>query len=78
VRQLRGFSRVALAPGEKRTLRFPLTARDLAFHDASMRLVAEPGSFTLFAGLDAAHGDSAKFNFTTADGKSHPVADSCR
>jgi beta-glucosidase len=78
VRQLRGFSRVALAPGEKRTLRFPITARDLAFHDASMHLVAEPGTFTLFSGPDAEHGDSAKFRLETADGKSVPVADDCR
>ena len=78
VRQLRGFSRVALRPGEKRTLRFPIVARDLAFHDASMRFVAEPGTFTLFAGLDAAHGDSARFTFTTANGQALPVADRCQ
>lgn len=78
VRQLRGFSRLTLAPGEKRTVRFPIDAHDLAFHDASMRLVAEPGTFTLFAGLDVAHTDSAKFTFTTADGKPAPVADRCR
>ena len=78
VRQLRGFSRVALAPGEKRTLRFPITARDLAFHDGSMHLVAEPGTFTLFAGPDAEHGESAKFTFITPDGAAAPVADDCR
>jgi beta-glucosidase len=78
VRQLRGFSRVALAPGEKRTLRFPITVRDLAFHDGSMRLVAEPGTFTLFTGPDAEHGESAKFTFTTPGGAPAPVADDCR
>ena len=78
VRQLTGFARVTLAAGEKRTVRFPVAARDLAFHDASMRLVAEPGSFTLFAGPDAEHGDSAKFTFTTSDGRPVPVADACR
>jgi beta-glucosidase len=78
VRQLTGFSRITLAPGEKRTVRFPITARDLAFHDASMRLVAEPGSFTLFTGPDAEHGDSTKFTFTTSDGRPVPVADACR
>jgi beta-glucosidase len=78
MRQLRGFSRIPLRPGETRTLRFPIDAHDLAFHDGSMRLVAEPGTFTLFAGLDAAHGDSAKFTFTTPDGQSSPVADRCR
>ena len=78
VRQLTGFARVTLAPGEKRTVRFPVVTRDLAFHDASMRLVAEPGSFTLFAGPDAEHGDSAKFTLATPDGRPVPVADACR
>ena len=78
VRQLAGFGRMTLAPGEKRTARFPIAARDLAFHDASMRLVAEPGTFTLFSGPDAEHGDSTKFTFTTSDGRAVPVADACR
>ena len=78
VRELRGFSRVRLAPGEKRTLRFPITARDLAFHDAAMHLVAEPGTFTLFAGADAEHGDSARFTLTTSDGRPVAVSDGCR
>ena len=43
-----------------------------------MRLVAEPGTFTLFAGPDAEHGESAKFTFTTPDGKPVPIADGCR
>ena len=77
VRQLRGFSRVSLAPGEKRALSFPITARDLAFHDASIHLVAEPGSFTLFSGPDAEHGDSAKFRLETADGSPVSVPEDC-
>ena len=78
VRQLRGFSRVTLGAGEKRTVRFPIDAHDLAFHDASMRFVAEPGTFTLYAGEDAAHGNSAKFTYSTADGRAFEVADRCQ
>ena len=78
VRELRGFSRVSLRPGEKRTVSFPVDARALAFHDASMRLVAEPGTFTLYAGQDAAHGESASFTFATADGRPFEVADRCQ
>ncbi len=82
VRELRGFSRGTLAPGERRTLRFPLSVRDLAFHagptGGPLQLVAEPGSFTLTAGLDAVHGESVKFTFATADGRPVGVADSCR
>jgi len=78
VRQLRGFSRVTVNAGEKRTLRFPISVRDLAFHDASMRFVAEPGTFTLFTGPDAEHGESVKFTFATSDGRPVVVADDCR
>lgn len=53
VRELKGFERVQLAPGERRTVRFTLRARDLAFHGRSGRLAAEPGEFHAWIGGDA-------------------------
>ena len=50
VRMLRGFQRIHLQPGERRTVRFKLTPDDLAFYDAGMRRVVEPGHFTVYAG----------------------------
>lgn len=50
VKQLRGFRRVHLQPGETRTLAFTLGPEDLAFHGIDMRQVVEPGTFTVFAG----------------------------
>jgi beta-glucosidase len=53
VRELRGFRRVALRPGERRTVRFTLHPEHLAFYDVGMRRVVEPGTFTLWAGGSA-------------------------
>ncbi len=50
VKELRGFQRVTLASGSKRTLSFVLGARDLAFTDHAGRLVIEPGVFRVFVG----------------------------
>jgi beta-glucosidase len=54
VRELRGFQKVRLAPGERRPVSFTLSARDLAFHGRSMQLAAEPGRFHAWIGGDSA------------------------
>jgi len=40
---LRGFAKVALAPGETKTCSFKLAPDDLALYDADLRRVVEPG-----------------------------------
>ena len=50
VRELRGFQRVTLRPGESRTVRFVLEAKDFALYDLDLRRVVEPGTYTLWAG----------------------------
>ncbi len=50
VKELRGFERISLAPGESRTVRFRLTPDDLAFYNLDMKRVVEPGTFTVMAG----------------------------
>ncbi len=54
VLELRGFQRVSLAPGEKRTLRFALTPDALAFWNIDMRWMVELGTFTISAGPSSA------------------------
>src|SRR6267142_214152 len=44
-KNLRGFERVHLSPGETRTVSFTLRPDDLALWDRSMRFVVEPGKF---------------------------------
>lgn len=61
VRELKGFRRVSLGPGETQTVRFVLRAEDLAFYGLDMRRVVEPGAFTLWAGGSSEATLSAKF-----------------
>jgi beta-glucosidase len=48
--QLRGFERVALLPGEKRTIIFTLQPNDLALLNKQMQWVVEPGEFEILIG----------------------------
>ncbi|MCC7254135.1 glycoside hydrolase family 3 N-terminal domain-containing protein [Hyphomicrobium sp.] len=50
LRELKGFEKVALKPGQRRTVRFTLAAADLAYHDDEGRPVIEPGTFDVFVG----------------------------
>lgn len=61
VRQLKGFRKLFLQPGEERVASFRLTREDLSFYDARGRLRFEPGRFTLWLGQDCQHGLQATF-----------------
>ena len=53
VRELKGFEKVALAPGESRDVSFPLTPAALSFWRADMTFGPEPGAFDVFVGGDS-------------------------
>lgn len=50
LRELRGFKRVTLKPGEEAEVKFELTPDDLAMYDRRMRRVVEPGEFVVMVG----------------------------
>jgi beta-glucosidase len=50
VKELRGFKRLALKPGETRTVEFELAAETLGFYDKDMRFSIEPGIFKVMIG----------------------------
>jgi beta-glucosidase len=50
VKELRGFERVALAPGERQTVTFKLGPAALRFTDEHMNRVVEPGLFDVMVG----------------------------
>jgi beta-glucosidase len=52
-KNLRGFERVHLKPGETRTLTFTLTPDDLALWDRDMHFVVEPGAFRVMIGASS-------------------------
>ncbi len=64
VRQLRGFQRVRLKAGEKKTVDFTLTTADLAFHNTRMQLVTEPGTFQVWIAPDSDRGLRGEFKVT--------------
>ncbi|HET9530028.1 MAG TPA: glycoside hydrolase family 3 C-terminal domain-containing protein, partial [Blastocatellia bacterium] len=53
VKELRGFERVTLRPGEKRRVEFTLTSEHLGFYNRDMRFAVEPGAFKVFVGSNS-------------------------
>jgi beta-glucosidase len=54
VKELKGFKRVTLAPGQKRTVTFYLSPRQLGFYDRQMAFVVEPGAVEVMIGASSA------------------------
>ena len=50
VKELKGFQRVRLKPGERRTVSFVLGPKDLAFYGRDMKSITEPGEFHVWIG----------------------------
>ena len=50
VKELKGFSRVSLEPGETKPVNFRLLPEDLALLNADMRYEVEPGTFQVMVG----------------------------
>jgi len=50
VKELRGFERISLKPGETRTVSFKLGPEALQFYNREMKRVVEPGKFTVMVG----------------------------
>lgn len=61
VKELKGFQRVTLAPGETRTVTFDLPVAELAFWNIDMECVVEPGDFKLWVAGDSASGEPVGF-----------------
>ena len=50
IKELKGFARVHLAPGETKTVQFPITPDKLSFLNEDMNRVVEPGTFSIMVG----------------------------
>ena len=50
VKELKGFRRIRLQPGESRTVSFELNTEDLAFYGQDMESMVEPGEFHVWVG----------------------------
>ncbi|MCG6924521.1 MAG: beta-glucosidase BglX [Acidobacteria bacterium] len=61
VKELKGFRRVTLEPGESKDVSFTLEAPDLAFFTAEGKWEAEPGDFVAFVGPNSRDTQEAPF-----------------
>ncbi|MGA2166892.1 MAG: beta-glucosidase BglX [Terracidiphilus sp.] len=50
VRELKGFARVQLAPGEQKHVEFPLGFDELSFYNVEMQRTVEPATYTIWVG----------------------------
>jgi beta-glucosidase len=62
VKELKGFQRVSLQPGEKRRVEFVLGPEHLGFWNREMRYVVEPGEFQVMVGANSVDVLEAKFS----------------
>ncbi|WP_312410618.1 beta-glucosidase BglX [Pseudescherichia sp.] len=61
VKELKGFDKVTLKPGETQTVSFPIDINALKFWNQKMKYAAEPGKFNVFIGTDSARVKQAQF-----------------
>lgn len=66
-KMLKGFQRVALAPGETKTVSFELGKDELAILNQDMNWVVEPGDFTLSVGSSSREEDLNKIMLTVVE-----------
>ena len=50
LKELKGFIRIALAPGESKEVEFEITPEMLSFYDVNMKYIVEPGAFKIMIG----------------------------
>jgi len=50
VKELKGFQRITLKPGQKKTVSLDIKAEHLAFYNIDMKYVVEPGEFEIMVG----------------------------
>ena len=61
VKELKGFRRVALKPGESKQVSFSITPELLKFYNADLKWLAEPGDFLAFIGGNSDTDNKASF-----------------
>ncbi|MGH9511013.1 MAG: beta-glucosidase BglX [Terriglobales bacterium] len=61
VRELKGFQRITLVPGEHKTVDFSVKANDLGSYDPNMKWVVPPGTYDVWVAPNAVEGITATF-----------------
>jgi beta-glucosidase len=53
LKELKGFQKIEIKKGEKKTIRFEISVEDLKFYNSDLEFAAEPGDFQAFLGADS-------------------------
>ena len=61
VKELKGFKKILLEPGQQKLVEFTISADDLRFYDAKMNYTAEAGKFKAFVGTSSSNVMEAGF-----------------
>ncbi len=61
VKELKGFEKISLEPGEKKEVNFTLTGKDLEFYGATDEWRTEPGEYKLWVGPNSTEGLESGF-----------------
>ena len=64
VKELKGFEKIALEPGQSQEVTFTLSSDDLAFYTRDMSYKAEAGDFRLFIGTSSIDLQASEFKLT--------------
>jgi beta-glucosidase len=62
VKELKGFKKIGLDPGQSQTVSFIINKEMLSFYDVNLKWIAEPGDFTIMVGTASDKTESIKFN----------------
>jgi len=64
VKELKGFQKVFLKPGETKTVALDITPDSLAFYDVRMNYLVEPGEFLIMVGNSSRDEDLTKLTLS--------------
>ncbi len=68
VKELKGFQKIALEPGQSQTVTFEIPARSLGFHGLDLKYKVEPGEFKVWIGPNSAEGLEGEFQVIANQG----------
>jgi beta-glucosidase len=67
IKELKGFQKIELQPGETKTVALDVTPESLAFYDIHMKYVVEPGDFEIMVGNSSRDNDLQKVVLTVTN-----------
>jgi beta-glucosidase len=67
VKELKGFRRITLKPGETKTVTFDITPEKLAFHNINFEYIVEPGDFEIMVGNSSRDEDLIRLKLNVVD-----------